>query len=71
VPTPEELGKNLFANRNTGCLKDTFNTSVSFPGGCYRSSAPHGYGTTEVQWFDDGVRGLSDMGGWLPVRLVW
>jgi hypothetical protein len=71
VPTPEELDTNLFTNRNMGYLKETFNTRGSFPGSCYRSSAPHGYDTAEVQWFDDGVQGLSDMGGRLPVRLVW
>jgi hypothetical protein len=71
VPTPEELDRNLFENRKTGHLKGTFNTSGSNPGSVYRSSAPHGYGTAEVQWFDDGVQGLSDTGGWLPVRLVW
>src|ERR1039458_4419314 len=32
VPTPEELDKNLFDNRNTGHLKGTFNTSGWNPG---------------------------------------
>src|ERR1035437_7787667 len=54
VPTPKELDKNLFDNRNTGYLKDTFNTSGSNPGSVYRSSAPNVNDGARVQWFDDG-----------------
>src|ERR1017187_11013110 len=39
VPTPKELDKNLFDNRNTGHLTGTFNTRGSNPGSVYRSSA--------------------------------
>ena len=73
VPTPEELDKNLFANRNTGHLKDTFNTSGSWPGSVYRSAAPRGFGyyLDRVPWFGDGYRG-EDIGTRpLPVRLIW
>src|SRR5579871_907184 len=41
VPTPKELDKNLFDNRNTGHLSGTFNTSGSYPGRVYRSSASY------------------------------
>jgi len=76
VPTPEELDKNLFDNRNKGALKGTFNTSGSFPASCYRSSAPSDSSLARVQWFDGGFQYYvyRDDGSRfhrLPVRLVW
>jgi hypothetical protein len=71
VPTPEELDNNLFANRNTGHLKGTFNTSGSFPASVYRSSAPVGYDYARVEWFDGGNQGTNYRNIRLPVRLVW
>jgi hypothetical protein len=71
VPTPEELDKNLFDNRNTGALKGTFNTSGSFPASVYRSSASYYYDGARVQYFDDGYQHYGDRGDRLPVRLVW
>jgi hypothetical protein len=72
VPTPDELDKNLFENRNKGHLKGTFNTSGSLPGSVYRSSAPHGNDDALVQWFDDGGQDYHfDRTSRLPVRLVW
>jgi len=72
VPTPEELDKNLFDNRNEGHLKDTFNTSGSFPASVYRSSAPGSTLHAQVQWFDDGHQyDHGHRNGRLPVRLVW
>jgi len=71
VPTPKELDKNLFDNRNTGHLKGTFNTSGSFPAGVYRSSASYGNNDARVQYFDDGNQFGDDRGHRLPVRLVW
>jgi hypothetical protein len=71
VPTPKELDKNLFDNRNTGHLKGTFNTSGSDPGSVYRSSASFGNYGARVQWFADGNQDVSNRGGLLPVRLVW
>jgi len=71
VPTPKELHKNLFDNRNTGHLKGTFNTSGSYPGGIYRSSASSDNGYVRVQWFDDGSKGNRSRDWRLPVRLVW
>ena len=70
VPTPKELDKNLFDNRNTGYLKGTFNTSGEYPGSVYRTCASYN-GLARVQYFDDGgqynyFRGLRH-----PVRLVW
>src|ERR1019366_9357047 len=49
VPTPKELDKNLFDNRNTGHLKGTFNTSGSSPGSVYRSSASYTFNYARVQ----------------------
>jgi hypothetical protein len=71
VPTPKELDKNLFDNRNTGHLKGTFNTSGSFPASVYRSSAPCFNGKARVQWFVDGGRDTNDRDHQLPVRLGW
>jgi hypothetical protein len=71
VPTPKELDKNLFNNRFTGHLKDTFNTSGSDPGSVYRSSASYNVSYARVQWFDDGSQVYSLRGNQLPVRLVW
>jgi hypothetical protein len=72
VPTPKELDKNLFDNRNAGHLKGTFNTSGSFPGSVYRSSAPYGISPARVQYFDDGFQDYNfDLTNRLPVRLVW
>ena len=71
VPTPKELDKNLFDNRNTGHLKGTFNTSGSYPGSIYRSSASYNDIGARVQWFDDGGQGGVDRLLRLPVRLVW
>ena len=71
VPTPKELDKNLFDNRNTGHLKGTFNTSGSNPGSVYRSSASYSYYLARVQWFDDGHQDFNDRDNRLPVRLVW
>jgi hypothetical protein len=71
VPTPKELDKNLFENRNTGHLKGTFNTSGSNPGSVYRSSASYSSFTARVQWFDDGDQYDHGGIGRLPVRLVW
>ena len=71
VPTPKELDKNLFDNRNTGHLKGTFNTSGSYPGSVYRSSASYDSYSARVQWFDDGYQGNHYRGTRLPVRLVW
>jgi hypothetical protein len=71
VPTPEELDKNLFDNRTTGHLKDTFNTSSSIPGSVYRSSASYSNGNARVQWFDDGLQDFNSRYHRLPVRLVW
>src|ERR1039458_6453485 len=71
VPTPEELDKNLFAHKDDGALKGTFNTSSSSPGSVYRSSAPCGNDHARVRWFNDrgqynGCRNVRQ-----PVRLVW
>jgi len=71
VPTPKELDKNLFDNRNTGHLKGTFNTSGSNPGSVYRSSASYTDADARVQWFDDGNQNTSYRYSRLPVRLVW
>jgi hypothetical protein len=71
VPTPKELDKNLFDNRNTGHLKDTFNTSGSYPGSVYRSSASYSYYNARVQWFGDGYQFFNYRSNRLPVRLVW
>jgi hypothetical protein len=71
VPTPKELDQNLFANRNAGHLKGTFNTSVSFPASVYRSSASYDDGSARVQYFVDGVQHLHSRTKQLPVRLVW
>jgi hypothetical protein len=71
VPTPRELDKNLFENRNTGHLKGTFNTSGSLPGSMYRSSASFlDYGA-RVQSFDVGIQLTYDRDNRLPARLVW
>jgi hypothetical protein len=71
VPTPKELDKNLYDNRNTGHLKGTFNTSGSNPGSVYRSSASYLSDTARVQWFGDGSQGDHFRDVRLPVRLVW
>ena len=71
VPTPKELDKNLFDNRNIGHLKNTFNTSGATPGSVYRSSASYGGYTARVQWFGDGGQENSYRTYRLPVRLVW
>ncbi len=71
VPTPKELDKNLFENRNTGHLKGTFNTSGSDPGSVYRSSASDTVGNARVQWFDIGNQNYDYRINRLPVRLVW
>ena len=71
VPTPKELDKNLFDNRNTGHLKGTFNTSGSYPGSVYRSSASYGNYGARVQWFDDGFQLNYYRDLPYPVRLVW
>jgi hypothetical protein len=73
VPSPKELDKNLFDNRNKGHLKGTFNTSGSDPGSVYRSSVSYldFTATARVQWFDDGHLDYKSMGNRLPVRLVW
>jgi hypothetical protein len=71
VPTPRELDKNLFANRKAGALKGTFNTSGSYPGSVYRSSASYGRNGARVQWFDLGYQNLDYRDDRLPVRLVW
>ncbi len=76
VPTPEELDKNLFAHRDVGWLRGTFNTSGSWPGSVYRSGAPDGFrdsgvGLSRVQWFGDGVQTNDFNRNRLPVRLVW
>jgi hypothetical protein len=71
VPTPKELDKNLFDNRNTGHLKGTFNTSGSFPDSVYRSSAASNDSFARVQYFDDGYQTSYDRSNRLPVRLVW
>jgi len=72
VPTPKELDKNLFDNRNTGHLKGTFNTSGSYPGSSvYRSSASYFSNTARIQWFDDGHQDYYGRLNRLAVRLVW
>lgn len=71
VPTPKELDKNLFDNRNTGHLKGTFNTSGSFPAGAYRFSAPYLNSSGRVQYFENRYQDYGDMFGRLSVRLVW
>jgi hypothetical protein len=71
VPTPKELDKNLFENRNTGELKGTFNTSASFPASVYRSSASYGINLARVQYFGDGLQDNYYRDLRLPVRLVW
>jgi hypothetical protein len=72
VPTPRELDRNLFDNRDTGHLKGTFNTSGSFPGSAYRSSQPY-YGSDSA-WstcFDKGAHVIEGKLSRGPVRLVW
>jgi hypothetical protein len=74
VPTPKELDKNLFDNRNAGHLKGTFNTSG--PDSLYRSSASYNLKGSpidyaRVQWFDDGHQSSYFRFPRLPVRLVW
>jgi hypothetical protein len=71
VPTPKELDKNLFDNRNRGELKGTFNSSGSFPAGVYRSSASYILNYARVQYFDDGNQNSYFKYDRLPVRLVW
>ena len=71
IPTPRELDKNLFDNRNTGHLKGTFNTSGSYPASVYRSTASPYYINARVQWFDDGFQYYDTNRDRLPVRLVW
>jgi hypothetical protein len=71
VPTPKELDKNLFENRNTALLKGTFNTGGSYPGSVYRSSASCGNNFARVQWFGDGIHVNILRLNRLPARLVW
>jgi hypothetical protein len=71
VPTPNELKFNLFDRRNAGHLKDTFNTSGSFPASCYLSSASCCDYGARVQYFDDSGQLDYIRNGRLPVRLVW
>jgi hypothetical protein len=71
VPTPKELDQNLYDNRKTGHLKGTFNTSGSYPGSVYRSSASYGNGLARGQWFGDGNQHGNYRVNRLPVRLVW
>jgi hypothetical protein len=71
VPTPKELDKNLFDNRNTGHLKGTFNTSSSYPGSIYRSSESYNEILARVQDFEIGTQGSYGMLSLIPVRLVW
>ncbi len=70
VPTPKELDQ-LFRNRSAGKLGGTFNTSGSYPGSVYRTSAPCIGDAAPVQWLDDGKEGYLGKGFRLPVRLVW
>jgi hypothetical protein len=72
VPTHRELDKNLYANRNTGRLKGTFNTSGSTPESVYRSATSYINGDARVQWFgekDQEYHRIAE--GRFPVRLVW
>lgn len=69
VPTPEELDANLFANREAGALRDTFNASGEL-NTCYLSSGLSG-DFAQVQWFDDGFKGHNGTGIRMPVRIVW
>jgi hypothetical protein len=69
VPTLKELDKNLFHNRNTGHLKNTFNTSGSYPASVYRSCTL--YCHSWAQYFDDGDQTDFNINNRLPVRLVW
>jgi hypothetical protein len=71
VPTPKELDKNLFDNRNTGHLKGTFNTRGLYPGSVYRSSTSYHDDVAHVQGFDDGFQYGDCKDLRLPVRLVW
>ena len=75
VPTPKELEKNLFENRNEGALQGTFNTSRSYPGSVYRSSASSANNNGSlVRWFREANGGrVSNHVKYdkLPVRLVW
>jgi hypothetical protein len=85
LPTLEELELNLFANRNRGALKGTFNEKAAFDYE-YPESAP--YRSSEVYaevdpnskkpmawtiWFNDGFKDLAngELDARLPVRLVW
>jgi len=63
--------RTLFDNRFTGALKDTFNTSGSFPAGWYWSSSPFDDGIARVQWFGDGGQHNYYRNFGFPVRLVW
>ena len=71
VPTPEELNVNLYLNKDKGKLSGTFNTSGSFPAGCYCSSAPGGNDYARVQWFVDEFQNEFFEDTRQPVRLVW
>jgi hypothetical protein len=71
VPTPKELDKNLFDNRNAGHLKGTFNTSGSHPASIYRSFASNNDGSNQVQCFDRFGAVGNSAASRLPVRLVW
>ena len=71
VPTPKELDKNLFANRNTGRMAGTFNTIRSGHDSIYLSSVPYDNDNARVQWFDDGHQSYGSKYARLPVRLVW
>jgi hypothetical protein len=67
VPTPKELDQ-LFRNRSVGKLNGTFNTSGSYPGSAYRSSAPCIGDAAPVQWHDDGTEGYLGKDFRLPIR---
>lgn len=71
VPTLKELDGNLFANRFTGKLAGTFNTSGSSPDSVYRSSKSCTYDGASIQWFGDGHPDHGSKHVRLPVRLVW
>src|SRR3990172_4434618 len=77
IPTPRELDKNLFNNRNKGHLKGTFITSSSKPlsNSAYRSYVPYYCGPDAVvQRFDDRGQTYNYSKGRycrFPVRLVW
>jgi hypothetical protein len=72
VPTPEELDKNLYQNKDKGALRGTFNTSSDGSySSCYRSSKTYGSDIAQVQWFGGGTQSYYYRNLQLPVRLVW